>query len=930
MRSVIRVTRGLGALTLLTAIVGGAPLLLLRIGRLPAVTPFPEVLFMADRGGLLLGVLTIIAWVAWGAFTVSTAAELVVLLSGRRIRVRLPGLVAPRSLAAGLLLSVATMLPISAQAAPAVAAPVANPPEPVRGSQQSAPTPGSRQAAVEAHAGLRYTVQRGDDLWSLAEQFYGDGREWTRIVAANPIITSPDEIDLGWELVLPGVEPPADQVPAEPSPAEPVSAQPTPAEHVPAEPTAAGSAPPSGAVFEFEDASAEAPGGSDTVPAETQLASPVERIGYATAGISSLVAASLLTALATRRTTQLTARGPGRRITHPAAPQRHLEVALGQAQDPLTLRTLDLALRALGRHYRSTGEPLPALGEVVVTEERISFEVDRIPSQLPLGFHADSRRLWIGVPDGERLAADADSLRGDPAPYPALVCFGETDEGAMLLHDLETVGALGLDGPREAVRGFANALTLELTSSPWGRGQSVTVVDGDAEFATVMDDPTLVARRDLDPVLDEVEAAARDRLTARATAHPRDLRTSPDLAEAWRPHVLLIGSPLTTQQRSRVDALVAAAHVVVVAADPRFPHAELKVPPVLSALPSERTFRAQVMTSEVRDHLVALLSATASDVTAPAPWWSDDAHDQPSDSAGGEYEIRTQLNGPVGAWRAPSPSNVISLAARRAAVIPEEPAAVDAHEPVLHSEADDPTVLLVGPVGLIGARGTRPTRAVRQCIEYAAWLLEHPGATSTMMATALFVAEATRRSNVSRLRTWLGSDSDGELYLPDAYSGRIQLHPGVTSDWNRIQLLTVGGVDRAADANLAAVLDLVRGAPLADAAPGQWHWAEELRTDICSLIRDVGLVLGERGLDRGEIDLSRWAINRALVVSPEDERLLAARVRVEHRAGNTREVERLALRLVRSARTLNIDLTDETVTLLQQVMEGRPRSLTIN
>lgn len=256
---------------------------------------------------------------------------------------------------------------------------------------------------------------------------------------------------------------------------------------------------------------------------------------------------------------------------------------------------------------------------------------------------------------------------------------------------------------------------------------------------------------------------------------------------------------------------------------------------------------------------------------------------------------------------------------------------MDVHEPVLHPDPDPdhPTILLVGPVVLVGAQGEQPNRAVRQCIEYAAWLLEHPGATSNMMATSLFVAEATRRSNMSRLRSWLGSDADGQPYLPDAYSGRIHLHPNVTSDWNRIRLLLIGGANRVADANLITVLEMVRGAPLADAAPGQWHWAEELRTDISSVIRDVGLVLCERALERAEIDLARWATNRALVAAPEDERLLAARVRVEHRAGNRSEVERLALRLVRSARELNIDLAEETVTLLQDVLEGHPRSRTV-
>lgn len=253
---------------------------------------------------------------------------------------------------------------------------------------------------------------------------------------------------------------------------------------------------------------------------------------------------------------------------------------------------------------------------------------------------------------------------------------------------------------------------------------------------------------------------------------------------------------------------------------------------------------------------------------------------------------------------------------------------MDADEPVLHpNTVDQPTVLLLGPVGLVGARGERPARAARQCVEYAAWLLEHPSATSRMMAADLDVAEGTRRSNMSRLRAWLGSTNDGERYLPEAYSGRIQLHPEVTSDWNQLQLLTIGGVNRVGEDNLRAVLQLVRGAPLADAAPGQWHWAEELRTDMSSLARDAGLVLCERALDRGDVELARWAVNRALVAAPEDEVLLVARVRTEHRAGNGHEVERLALRLVRMARRLNIELADETVNLLQETMEGQPRRL---
>ena len=119
------------------------------------------------------------------------------------------------------------------------------------------------------------------------------------------------------------------------------------------------------------------------------------------------------------------------------------------------------------------------------------------------------------------------------------------------------------------------------------------------------------------------------------------------------------------------------------------------------------------------------------------------------------------------------------------------------------------------------------------------------------MVAALAVAEGTRRSNMSRLRSWLGASADGEAYLPDAYTGRITLHPAVSSDWQRLQILTSTGVNRASDDSLQAALELVRGAPLADAAPGQWHWAEELRTDMISCVRDIGVELADRALLAG-------------------------------------------------------------------------------
>lgn len=258
---------------------------------------------------------------------------------------------------------------------------------------------------------------------------------------------------------------------------------------------------------------------------------------------------------------------------------------------------------------------------------------------------------------------------------------------------------------------------------------------------------------------------------------------------------------------------------------------------------------------------------------------------------------------------------------------PSEEAGMAAN-PTVPAAPLHPTLLLLGPTELVGGAGEPAPRAARQCIEYCAWLLEHPGRTAQQMAAGLLVAEGTRRSNMSRLRRWLGSDDRGEPYLPDAYSGRIALSPLVSSDWHHLQLLCASGVNRTSTDGLRQALRLVRGAPLADATPGQWTWAEEMRTDMVSVVRDIGVELAERALSDSDLDLARWAVARALTAAGGDETLLAARIRTEHRAGNHAEVERLGRQVSAQSRAAGLDLDPETVDLLQQVMEGGIRART--
>jgi hypothetical protein len=143
----------------------------------------------------------------------------------------------------------------------------------------------------------------------------------------------------------------------------------------------------------------------------------------------------------------------------------------------------------------------------------------------------------------------------------------------------------------------------------------------------------------------------------------------------------------------------------------------------------------------------------------------------------------------------------------------------------------------------------------------------------------------------------------------------------VSSDWEHVQLLLVGGVARVPQAHLCDVLRLVRGVPLADATPGQWGWAEDWRLEMVSVVCDVGVTLCRQALGLGDVGLARWAVTRALMAVPGDVGLLAARIETEHVAGNRLEVKRLVIQITRQARILGRDLPEEIIAIIHKTLE---------
>lgn len=60
--------------------------------------------------------------------------------------------------------------------------------------------------SAQAELPAKYTVKKGEDLWAIAEKFYGSGYNWVDIVEKNKI-ANPDLVEAGTQLTIPAVTP---------------------------------------------------------------------------------------------------------------------------------------------------------------------------------------------------------------------------------------------------------------------------------------------------------------------------------------------------------------------------------------------------------------------------------------------------------------------------------------------------------------------------------------------------------------------------------------------------------------------------------------------------------------------------------------------------------------------------------------------------
>ena len=282
-----RMTSAVASLSWTSVLLIGLPAVLIRLVGWPLPRHMPtgaEWTAWAQQPltrAALLDTAAILAWLMWAALLATVLAT----AYGRvaRLRRHLPNLRLPgplQSLSAAMLGTVAVSTSVSTVTMPPAHAAVAAdnlphlggpnlstrvyrttevpPPDPAVAAPSA---PGGSAAAPmrapNAPGGVHHVV-RGDTLWDIAKAKLGDPTRWHEIYALNQgrpqanghVLTDPDEIDVGWALVLPTIAPPPVQAapPANPAPATPAPpaqtpASPAPATSLPASPAPANPAP---------------------------------------------------------------------------------------------------------------------------------------------------------------------------------------------------------------------------------------------------------------------------------------------------------------------------------------------------------------------------------------------------------------------------------------------------------------------------------------------------------------------------------------------------------------------------------------------------------------------------------------------------------------------------------------------------------------
>ncbi|MFE7302570.1 LysM peptidoglycan-binding domain-containing protein [Streptomyces sp. NPDC057579] len=719
---------------------------------------------------------------------------------------------------------------------------------------------------------------------------------------------------------------------------------------------------------------------ADSVPAAS--AEGVSTTTVAAIG-GGVLAAALLSTLATRRILQQRRRHRGRRIALPEDGAAATEQNLRAAEAALDTTMLDGALRTAAVHLARASRELPALSAAVISPTEIVLHLTS-PAEPVAPFTAtdDAQQRWICPTRGGDLLPQEQSDDVD-SPFPALASLGWDEHGHLILIDLENVGHLHLTGPdRHRV---LRTLALELAASEFADHLTVSPTADSAPGLHEELPERVGDHADFSAAAHALRAHHAEQQRALSVLEADSLhraRTGVDTAAAWNPHIVLgdldaaadadtalLQQVLAQHPRSATVLVTAGAEADAAPASAWVVHADTAAGPVPLLLPGTQVevwCRVQALSDEDYGYALEVLATTRSDdVPAPHPIATPPKAvpaPQPAETA--PAPAGSAASEPVGPAQMPSLMAQFAVyednqdapeEQQPAAIAPEQPAGreddedakashpstlpdarpANGHAPEQAPEdvsADGPVVLVLGPVDIDGPRGTVESKRRRLCTELAAWLVLRPGLDHHALDEAMWPGrEPTRNSRntlVSYLRTWLGSDDDGNLYFPriaTTNDARYALAPTVDSDWHQFQRLTSAAAQSPAPqaaAQLRGALELVRGRPFSSVNRRRYAWAEHQAQDMISAIVDAAADLAEHCLALGDARGALWAATKGLDAAPEMENLYRIVFRAYAALGDYDELERAAQKLDTLNMELEVDMEEATAALLAQLSKS--------
>lgn len=655
-------------------------------------------------------------------------------------------------------------------------------------------------------------------------------------------------------------------------------------------------------------------------------------------GVSAVLAAAVWWGLLAARRRKGRRRPSGEQPVLVSLPAARVERRIRERASARDVMWMDNALRyaaALATGRDATD--LPDVTCVWLSDTELQLQL-AAPAAAPAPFTAEGDS-WV-LPVTATIPEPGEEDWADPAaPFPLLTSVGDLD-GETLLVDFERLGAVSVTGDADRTRDLLTHIAVELANNAWSDHLQVTLVGWGPELVALNPDRV----RHL-PTVGEVVRVVRGRIgeTREAMA---DLQTTvladrvvdPGAGD-WSPEVWLIDAAAADddlQALEQVLAGVAAAGrstVAVIARAEGFAPAGGAVINVdadgilsLPALLGEQRVHAAGMDPEALGRLLELFEC-AGQFQRPGPMPGTDSWARGMSTAGSLIPEELVVAADLGRSDGDLPvvdeagelaeaddqeigqnsGQVLPLRVGPSTAAAAALAATVADDPELDNDLAEwfdpvprrPRVAVLGPP-LVVANGVMPTGRPVRMTEIAIYLGTHREVDADKFVTDLWAEDATikavsRRSDISRVRTWLGVDENGRKYLPEARSKPYRMTRLLDLDLfrrlrKRADARAGAGDPVGAQRDLLSALMLVRGPVMAGASRDAYAWlvtsdpAGVLQAPLTVIATAHQLV--DSALADDDLDLARMAADIGHRVDPAEDQPLCDLLRISHRAGN--------------------------------------------